>query len=228
MQRQLDRELDALKSVILDMGQAVEKAVEEATFGLVERDAERLGRVREIEDSINHFHLEVDEKCLKLIAQQSPLAADLRLILAIIKINADLERMGDQAMNISFNVRDYLSKPQLDQATRIAEMATVVRKMITDSLDAFIRGDVKLAEAVLLQDDTVDEGKHAVFRSLIEQMKREPASVDGAIDLLLVSRNLERLGDHATNIAEDVIFVSTGKDIRHGGFHRPPDGSGSK
>jgi len=218
MQRQIDQELNALRSLILDMGKAVERSVEEATQGLIERSVERLERVRGIEKSVNQYHLEVDEKCLKIIASQSPLAADLRMILAIIKINADLERMGDQAVNISYNVRDYLKKEPLKEASIITEMAAAVRKMITDSLDAFIRSDTKLSEAVLVQDDAVDEGKQKMFQNLVALMKVEPQSVDAAVDLMLVSRNLERLGDHATNIAEDVIFASTGKDIRHGGF----------
>lgn len=218
MQRQIDQELNALRTLILDMGKAVEKAVEAATQGLIERNAEKLECVRDIEKTVNQYHLEVDEKCLKIIASQSPLAADLRMILAIIKMNSDLERMGDQAMNISYHVRDYLKKPRLSEADRITEMARVVRLMITDGLEAFYQNDVKLAESVLLQDDVVDEGKHEMFKNLVIRMKAEPQSVDAALDLLLISRNLERLGDHATNIAEDVIFASTGKDIRHGGL----------
>ena len=219
MQRQIDHELNKLRSVILSMGQAVESAVEEATEGLIERDPERLKKVREYEDRINGYHLEVDELCLKLIAQQSPLAADLRMILAILKINSDLERMGDQAMNISLNVRDYLGKDPLPEAATIASMAHTVRKMVRDAMDAFVKGDVTLSEQVLLQDDVVDQAKRSSFRRLIEVMKQDSRQVEGAVDLMLVSRNLERLGDHATNIAEDVIFASTGKDIRHGGFH---------
>jgi phosphate transport system protein len=218
MQRQIDVELNALRATILAMGQAVERAVDEATGGLIERNAERLDQVRAIEDQINLFHLEVDEKCLKIIASQSPLAADLRMILAIIKINADLERMGDQAMNISYNVRDYLTKAPLEQATRIGEMAATVKSMVRDAMEAFVKSDVALSEKVLLRDDEVDEGKHSTFRELIIVMKQKPEHVEAAVDLMLVSRNLERLGDHATNIAEDVIFASTGKDIRHGGF----------
>jgi phosphate transport system protein len=218
MQRQIDEELNKLRALILTMGKAVEKSVEAATQGLIERNAERLDCVRDIEKSVNQYHLEVDEMCLKIIASQSPLAADLRMIIAILKINSDLERMGDQAVNISYNVRDYLGKAPLKEAARITEMAKVVRKMITDSLEAFIQTDVKLSESVLLQDDAVDEGKNEMFRNLVALMKVEPQSVDAAVDLMLVSRNLERLGDHATNIAEDVIFASTGKDIRHGGF----------
>ena len=218
MQRQIDVELNALRAVILSMGQAVERAVDEATGGLIERNPSRLDQVRALEDTINAFHLEVDEKCLKIIASQSPLAADLRMILAIIKINSDLERMGDQAMNISYNVRDYLTKAPLDQAKRIGEMAGIVKAMIRDSMEAFVKGDIALSEKVLLQDDEVDAGKNETFRALVVLMKQNPDFVDAAVDLMLVSRNLERLGDHATNIAEDVIFASTGKDIRHGGF----------
>ena len=200
------------------MGQAVERAVDEATGGLIERKPERLDLVRGIENQINAFHLEVDEKCLKIIASQSPLAADLRMILAIIKINADLERMGDQAMNISYNVRDYLTKPALEQAKRCGEMAATVKTMIRDAMEAFVKSDVALSEKVLLRDDEVDEGKNSTFKELVIVMKQKPEHVEAAVDLMLVSRNLERLGDHATNIAEDVIFASTGKDIRHGGF----------
>jgi phosphate transport system protein len=222
MHRQIDNEVNELRRLILSMGEAVEKAVEEATQALCERNAARCDNVRAIEDSVNQHHLEVDEKCLKIIASQSPLAADLRLILAIVKINSDLERMGDQAMNISYNVRDYLSKDRLEADMRIMAMAATVRKMVRDSMEAFVKNDVKLSEQVLLQDDEVDEGKNATFRELVALMKVEPQSVDAAVDLMLVSRNLERLGDHATNIAEDVIFASTGKDIRHGGY-KPGD-----
>ncbi len=218
MQRQIDVELNCLRKMILAMGSDVEKAVEEATEGLITRDQKRLDRVPEIESRINTFHLEVDEKCLNVIASQSPLAADLRMILAIIKINSDLERMGDQATNIAHNVRDYLVKPPLQHALSLGDMSKLVRKMVRDSLDAFIQNNINLSEQVLLQDDGVDEAKHQTFRDLVALMKTSPESVDAAVDLMLVSRNLERMGDHATNIAEDVIFASTGKDIRHGGY----------
>jgi phosphate transport system protein len=218
MQRHIDHEIDILRQTILRMGQAVEKAIEEATLGLHERNQERLDKVRGLEDSINDYNKQVDELSLKLIASQSPLATDLRVILAIIKINSDLERMGDQAMNISYTVRDYLKKKALPQEARIIEMATSVRKMVCDSLEAFLNNDVELSEKVLLQDDEVDDGKNETFKSAVVLMKQDPSTVEAALDLILISRNLERLGDHATNIAEDVIFASTGKDIRHGGM----------
>ena len=218
MERQIDVELNSLRAIIFSMGRAVERSVDEATSGLIERKTSRLDEVREIENQINAFHLSVDEKCLKTIASQSPLAADLRMILAIYKINSDLERMGDQAANISFNARDYLTKEPLDHAIRIGEMAVLVKGMIRDALTAFVNGDIVLSEKVLLQDDEVDAAKNDLFKDLVKLMKVSPGSVEAAVDLMLVSRNLERLGDHATNIAEDVIFASTGKDIRHGGF----------
>ena len=222
MQRQIDKELSDLRELMFAMGTAVEKAVDESTGGLIERKSERLDLVRAFENEINSYHLEVDEKCLKLIASQGPLAADLRMILAILKMNSDLERMGDQAMNISYLVREYLAKKKLPQETRIGHMSELVKKMLRDSMEAFMKNDVKLAEAVLLQDDEVDDGKNVTFKELVALMKVDPDSVDAAVDLMLISRNLERLGDHATNIAEDVIFASTGKDIRHGGFSTTP------
>jgi phosphate transport system protein len=219
MQRQIDIELERLRSIILAMGKAVEESIMEATEGLIQRDATSVERVRELETKINTFHLEVDEVCLKTIAAQSPLAADLRMILAIIKINSDLERMGDQAMNIALNVKDYLSKPSLSEdAKALGAMSVTVRKMVRDAMEAFVKSDLALSEAVLIQDDIVDEGKRTTFQSMIKVMKANPDNVEAAVDLMLISRNLERMGDHATNIAEDVIFASTGKDIRHGGY----------
>ena len=125
-------------------------------------------------------------------------------------------------MNISLNVRDYLGKDPLPEAATIANMAHTVRRMVRDAMEAFVKADLTLSEQVLLQDDVVDEAKRSTFKRLIEVMKKDGTQVEGAVDLMLVSRNLERLGDHATNIAEDVIFASTGKDIRHGGFHSGP------
>lgn len=218
MQRHIDLEIQNLNKRIQDMGYAVEKSLEETLNALRTRDPQRLQEVRKYENMINQFHLEIDEKCLKVIASQSPLAADLRLILAIVKINSDLERMGDQAVNISLNLKDYLTRTPIALETTVQVMAIEVQKMVQGALSAFISRDVQLSEKILKDDDTVDEMKRSLFKELIALMKQDGKNVDPAIDLILVSRNLERLGDHATNIAEDVIFISTGKDIRHGGF----------
>lgn len=216
MERHFDSDLRKLKEQILSMGGAVERAIEEATQALIERRPERLERVYELEKTINQDHIEVDEACVRILARQSPLAADLRLIVAIIKINTDLERMGDQAVNISHNAKRYLAEPALKPLIDIPRMAHEVRVMTRESLDAFVRRDIELARKVLVRDDSVDTLKNQVFRELIDYMTKDPLSIERALNLILIARNLERIGDHATNIAEDVIFAATGEDVRHG------------
>ncbi len=215
MERQFHTELRQLKDQILAMGGYVERAIEEATQALIRREPERFERVEECEQKINQAHIDVDDHCFSLLARQAPLAADLRLILACIKINTDLERMGDQAVNISHNAQRYLKEPPVQFLLEITKMAFEVRSMVRDSLDALVKQDGELARQVLKKDDIVDQLKDQMFADLVGQMKKEPATIDAALDLLLIARNLERLGDHATNIAEDVIFVTTGRDVRH-------------
>lgn len=221
MQRQFEHELKNLKEQILAMGGHVELAVEAATQALIQRQTEPLKRVHELEAKINREHMEVDEACLTLLARQSPLAADLRLVIAILKISTDLERMGDQAVNIAYNTKDYLEGDAVKDLVDIPVMANEVRAMVRDALDAFVNRDRDLAQKVLLKDDTVDSLKDKVFHDLIERIQQKPAITKQALDLILIARNLERLGDHATNIAEDVIFAVTGADIRHGGKQEP-------
>jgi len=217
MERHFDTELRSLKEQILAMGGNVESAIEEATQALLLREPARFDRVYELEKSINLAHIQVDEACLKLLARQSPLAADLRLVIAVIKINTDLERMGDQAVNISHNGNRYLSAPALKPLIDIPRMAQEVRVMVRESLDAFVKQDLEMAQQVLDRDDSVDALKNKIFHDLVEYMSKDPTSIERALNLILIARNLERLGDHATNIAEDVIFAITGADIRHGG-----------
>jgi phosphate transport system protein len=216
MERHFDNSLLELKNEVLTMGGLVEKAIEHAIEGLHSRKPELLQEVLKIEDAINAAHIKVDETCLSLLATQSPLGRDLRLIVAIIKINVDLERMGDQAVNISLNAREYLQEPQLDHGNDLSEMASLVKVMVRESLDAFVKRDEELAKVVLERDDAVDAFKDKIFTTLLEQTGVEVQKFRQSLNLILIARNLERLGDHATNIAEDVIFVSSGKDIRHG------------
>ncbi len=215
MDRQIAVELQQLKEKILAMGGYVEVAIQEATRALIERAPQRLAKVYEVEAKINQAHMEVDEMCMRLLARQAPVAADLRLVLAVVKVNADLERMGDQAVNISHNTKDYLAQPALMPVPPIEEMSAAVTVMVKGALDAFMHQDAVLADSVLKQDDVVDDFKNEIFRSLIARMKSAPHSIDACLDLILIARNLERLGDHATNIAEDAIFAYTGQDIRH-------------
>lgn len=216
MDRSIDAGLTKLKEKLLNMGGFVEKAIEEATQGLIDSNAERFKRVHEFEEKINQLQIEVDEDCLKLLATQSPLAQDLRLILAMTKINTDLERMGDQAVNISLNGVEYLNRPPLKPLIDIPRMAEQARFMTREALDAFVKSDVKLAQDVLDRDDAIDQMKDQIFRELLTYMMSDPKKIEQALCLILIARNLERVADHATNIAEDVIFVVSGQDVRHG------------
>jgi phosphate transport system protein len=216
MQRQADAEFRELKRKIAAMGQLVDEAVGLSVEGLVTRDPSFFQRVHEIEERINRYHVEVDDDCLRLLATQAPLAASLRLVVAILKVNTDLERMGDQATNIAYAGEKYLKEPALESLYGIPEMCSDVRNMVVRSLEAFVTYNVTQAQDVLKLDDGVDRLNAQVARELLSKMARDPTVIDSAMRLILVSRNLERVADHATNIAEDAIFVCTGRDIRHG------------
>jgi phosphate transport system protein len=216
MDRHFDAELTKLKDLILSMGGSVEQAIEHATQALLLREPERLDRVFTLEDQVNKSHIIVDETCLNLLALQAPMAKDLRLIIAIMKINTDLERMGDQAVNIAHNAKRYLAEPPLKPLIDLPRMAEDVRAMVRDSLDSLVKRDQNLANDVLDRDDRVDAFKNQIFRELITYMIGDPRAIERALNLILIARNLERIGDHATNIAEDVIFAITGRDVRHG------------
>ena len=217
MERTMDSQLDELKRLILVMGGHVERALSEATAALMSRNSDNFNQVHDIEKKINEGHIAVDNACLGVLAKQGPVAKDLRLILSIVKINTDLERMGDQCVNIAYTGKDYLGRKPLSTLSDISRMSDLVRAMVKESLDCFVRGDVELARKILLMDDEVDALKNKVFRDHLGMMKTSSQDVEACLDLILVARNLERLGDHATNIAEDVIFAFTGKDVRHGG-----------
>ncbi|MBC7370364.1 MAG: phosphate signaling complex protein PhoU [Bdellovibrionaceae bacterium] len=217
MERTIDSQLDELKRLILVMGGHVEKALAEATVALMARNADAFNHVHDIEKKINEGHIAVDNACLSLLAKQGPVAKDLRMILSIVKINTDLERMGDQCVNIAYTGKDYLARKPLNNLADVTKMSEVVRAMVKESLDCFVRGDVDLAKRILLMDDEVDGFRNKIFKDQLGHMKITSEDVEASLDIILVARNLERLGDHATNIAEDVIFAFTGKDVRHGG-----------
>lgn len=217
MERALDSQIDEVKRLILIMGGSVEMALLDAAQAISARNVSKLKSIHQIEQKINEDHIKIDEACLNILAKQSPVAKDLRIILSILKINTDLERMGDQVTNIAYTTNDYLNRAALEQVTMITQMADFVRKMVKESLDCFVKGDHVHSRQILLMDDEVDDLKNKVFRELCEHMKKNPQDVDASLDLILIARNFERLGDHATNIAEDVIFAYTGEDVRHGG-----------
>lgn len=219
MERRFESELKQLKSSILSMGGFVEEAIERATYALAHHDMKSFEQVHLLERKINEKHIEVDNMCLEVLARLSPVAADLRLILAVIKINTDLERMGDQAVNIAYNAEHYIKSKDLNVQISLPRMGEMVRSMVRDALDAFMRGDTALAQDVLERDDAVDELKNKAFEILVPFMAANPTKIEPALDLLLIARNLERMADHATNVAEDVIFACTGEDVRHGVGH---------
>jgi phosphate transport system protein len=171
------------------------------------------------ESAINDAEREIDELSLDLLAMQQPMAVDLRFILAVLKINADLERVGDQAVNIAQRVLDLISEPEVQLPVDIPRMADSVSTMVQRALEAFLDGKAEVAEAVLQMDGIVDRMKDEAFIVLVQKMHNEPAVTRSALNVLLISRNLERIADHATNIAEDVIFWVRGADVRHGGAH---------
>jgi phosphate transport system protein len=216
MHRHFEIELEELKERLLLMGSLVEKAIHLSIEALNSRSETLAHQVMaELEPQINDLQLELDDRALRLLALQQPMAVDLRLITATMKMNSDLERMGDQAVNIAQRAQSVIAQPQLRPLIDIPQMAEIAERMVKDSLDAFTRRDTQLARAVVLRDDEADQYRDRVFRELIAQMIKEPRSIQQALDLILVSRSLERIADHATNIAEDVIYMVLGRDIRH-------------
>lgn len=210
-----EAERQALRNQLLTMGALVEDRVHRAIQALVERREEEARRVIATDKEINDLQIDIDDRCLKLLATQTPLAVDLRLITSAMKINADLERVGDQAVNIAENVLQLLPHPPLKPLIDIPRMAGIAERMVRDSLDSFVKGDAALARDVLRRDDEVDALKDTLFRELLTYMMADPGTIPRALALILISRNLERIADHATNIAEDVIFIAEAKDVRH-------------
>ena len=209
------QELGSLKERLLAMGGLAEDRVRTAMQGLVERDGQLIEDVLNGDMPLNELHIEIDDLCLKLLALHSPMAADLRAVMAAIKINSDLERVGDMAVNIGEAARRYTTHPPVKKLIDIPRMATTAQSMLRDALDSYVRGDMQLAQHVLDEDDVLDSLKTQVFRELLTYMLQDPSTIEPALDLILISRHLERVGDHATNIAEDVIFMVSGRDVRH-------------
>jgi phosphate transport system protein len=199
------------------MGGLVEQMTRRVVQALVERNVGILAEVRGMETQVNQLHIDIDEACLELIALRQPAAVDLRFITAAMKIIVDMERIGDQAINITERAESLLAVPTLKPLIDIPRMADISQEMLKASLDAFVTGNDELAYATILRDDEVDQLKDQVFRELLTFMMSDPTTIPRAMDLILVSRHLERIADHATNICENVIFMVKGKDVRHQG-----------
>ena len=215
MRTRFQQGLDELREKLLKMGGMAEQAVDRACRAYRDRDLTLCHRVLENESLINAAERETDGVALDLLAMQQPMAIDLRFILAVVKINADLERVGDQAVNIAERVMDMMDLPPADLPVDVPRMASAAAAMVQRALESFIEGKAELAQAVLEMDNVVDRMRDEAFIALVRAMNQNPAVTRQALDALLIARNLERVADHATNIAEDVIFWVRGADVRH-------------
>lgn len=215
MHRHFEDQISQCKSRLVRMATVAELMIDKAIKSLVDRKAEGHDEVFKHEAEINELQIEIDERVIQILALQHPVAADLRLVVMCSKIAGELERVGDQAVNICQNTAVLLQYPALKPMIDIPLMADIARSMLKDSLDAFVRQDVELARKILETDDKVDAFKDQIFRELLTYMMAEPATIPRALPLILISRNLERVGDHATNIAEEAIYLALGRDVRH-------------
>jgi len=213
--RHFDEELDALTHRLLDMGRLAEDRLQKAITGLATRDSDLIDEVIRGDQPINDLHVEVDDRCFKLLALRQPFATDLRVIVAVLKINADIERIGDLAVNIGESAARFVTHPPPRPLADLGHVSTLAQGMLHGALTALATRNSDQAHDVLAQDDELDHLRDKMFDALLDTMIKESATVEPAIDLILVARHLERIGDHATNIAEDVIFIVRAIDVRH-------------
>ena len=221
--RHFHDELSAVKVRLLTMSGEAEAALGLAVEALLERDAEKAGRVIANDRAIDNMEMEVEEQCINLLALQQPMARDLRMLTSALKIANDLERVGDHAVNIAQSAERLAEARAIAPEPEIVEMARLSREMLSDALEAFIRGDAQGGRDVCLRDDKVDALHRSVFRILLTHMMEDPHTISTGMELFLVSRNLERVADLATNIGEDVVFLVEGKSIKHHAEDRGED-----
>jgi phosphate transport system protein len=214
--KQFDEDLKGLKEDILKMGGLAEEMVAVSMKALVERDSNLAGKIMKRDPEVNQLEMAIDDRCIKLLALRQPAASDLRFIIIGLKISKDLERMGDLAVDIAQQALELNKEPQLKPYVTLPQIAAKAQQMVKRALDAFVKQDAEAAQRVCEADDEVDELKDLIFQELVEFMRKDPNAVSRSLRLILVSRHLERVADHATNIAEEVIFMVKGKDIRHG------------
>ncbi len=213
--RHFVEELDQLKTKLLEMSSLVEAAIQRSISAVTQKDRTAADEVFRNETRINAIEVEIDEFAINLLALHQPMAADLRLIVAALKINTDLERMGDLSVNIAQRAMSLMEEPVIKPMIDIPHIAGLVQSMVRKSLDAFVTRDADLARSVLASDDAVDSLRTASYHELVSFMESDPENIKAALDLLAITRNLERLADHSTNIAEDVLFLVKGIDVRH-------------
>jgi phosphate transport system protein len=215
MERQFDEELKNLNAKLMRMAALVEESIALAIRGLKSRQEQQAHQVLKQEDAINLLDIEVDELCMRMLALKQPMAGDLRFITSAMKIGSELERMGDQAVNIAERTLELLKQPPLKPLIDLPRLAELAQKMVRDVINAFVNHDADLARDVCRRDDEVDQLNDQIFRELLTYMMQDPANITRAVGLILVGRYLERIADHTTNISEDVIYLALGKTIKH-------------
>jgi phosphate transport system protein len=213
--RHFVEDLETLKTKLLEMGSLVESAIQRSISAVTQKDRGAAEQVFMNEARINAIEIEIDDFAISLLALQQPMAADLRLIVAALKINTDLERMGDLAVNIAQRAMSLMEGPVIKPMIDIPHIAGLVQSMVRKALDAFVHRDADLARSVLSSDDAVDNMRTACYHELVSFMEQDPQHIQQALALLWITRNLERIADHSTNIAEDVLFLVKGVDVRH-------------
>jgi len=213
--RPFEEELELLNDMLQEMGALVAHAVQRSVLSLVEKNEDYAHQVIRDESRVDQMEIQIDEKATSLIVREQPVARDMRLVVSAIKISTDLERMGDLAVHIAERSLSLMMQPPLPETVSFGEIANLVESMVLGSLDGFVKRDPKIAHTILESDDAVDKARNGIQRQLTELMQRDSTTIYRALDYVLIARNLERIADHATNIAEDVIFLSQGVDVRH-------------
>ena len=214
--KQYEQQLRTVKEKLLLMSHRAEMAIADATRALVERRPSLAEHVINDDDELDRLELEVDDMCFEILAREQPVASDLRFIATAIKIVGDIERIGDNGVNIARRALEIMTEPELDPIIDVPVMARAAQRILKESLDAFVNEDVELAERAIESDSYINDVSEQMFRELLTYMLEDPSTVSRALRLMFVARNLERVGDHAANIAEMVVFLVRGEDIRHG------------
>ncbi len=223
--RHFHNQLDALQDRLMEMAGLVEEVLAAATTAVLERDPGVVDWVKKTDDRIDELEIEIDERVMELLALHQPMATDLRRIITANKLSNDLERMGDHALNIAKAAKRLSGTPPIAEVRELAEMVEITREMVSDALAAYVARNTGTARLVCITDDKVDDLRRSMFRILVMHMLEDPKRLSGALELLLISQNLERIADLATNLAEDVVFLVEGRSIKHGaeGSHGPID-----
>jgi len=215
MDRHFDEELQKVKKNLLEMASMVDESITKALEALKNRDLKMASEVKEIDHRIDRFEIAIEDQCVELIARHQPVGTDLRFLIGVIKMNNDLERMGDHAVNITGSVAFLIEQPRIKPVSNIWSMVVEVKKMLNDSVKSFMNNDAEMAQQVCERDNVVDEMRDETMRILLTYMLEQPDKIGSAIPLLLVAKNLERIADLATNICEDVIYIAQARVIKH-------------